>query len=174
MKDFQLIIYYFVMPEKAWVPLCERERLSLLHIFAITLNQLTGCLIWMPCGALLNPMLQKLEVSNAITTVLYLIGPISGGTICPFLGVIADNSTFKFGRRRPFIFIGEVICFTGMMFLSFADRMSDRKPIQIFCLFIGQILAMYGGNMVFSPGRALVGDVVPPGQQILALYFCMI
>ena len=73
------------MPEKAWVPLCERERLSLLHIFAITLNQLTGCLIWMPCGALLNPMLQKLEVSNAITTVLYLIGPISGGLYVHFL-----------------------------------------------------------------------------------------
>ena len=162
------------MSEKAWVPLCERGRLSMIRIFAITLGQLTAMLIWIPCGVLLNPMLQKLEVSNAITTVLYLIGPISGVTLGPFLGVISDNSTFKLGRRRPFLFIGEVVAFAGMMFLSFADQMSNIKSVQIFCLFIGQILAMYGANFVFGPSRALVTDVVPQGQQVLASNICMV
>ena len=161
------------MSDNAWVPLCKRERLSILHIFAITLNQLTASLIWVPCGVLLNPMLQKLSVNNAITTILYLIGPIAGGTLCPFLGVISDNATFKLGRRRPFIFIGEVLSFVGMMFLSFADKMSNVKSVQILCLFIGQLLAMYGSNVVFSPGRALVGDVVPQTQQVLASNFCI-
>ena len=162
------------MPEGSCVPLREREKLSMIHIFAITLNQLTSNLIWVPVFALLNPMLQKLEVSNAITAILYLIGPIAGATLCPFLGVISDNSTFKCGRRRPFIFMGEVVCFTGMMFLSFADQMSNIKSVQILCLFIGQILAMYGGNFVFSPGRALIGDVVPYTQQVLASNMCMV
>lgn len=50
---------------------------------------------------------------------IFLAGPISGLVVQPFIGVLADRSTSRFGRRRPYIVGGGLVCVIGVMLLGF-------------------------------------------------------
>ena len=40
-------------------------------------------------------------------------------TLGRVIGVLADNSTSRFGRRRPYMLLGSTICVTAMLLLGF-------------------------------------------------------
>jgi hypothetical protein len=57
---------------------------------------------------------QKLKVSDAnIAIILSTAGPISGFLVQPVIGVLSDACQFRFGRRRPFILGGALLCGTA-------------------------------------------------------------
>ena len=51
--------------------------------------------------------------------VVFVAGPLSGLIMQPLIGVLADNSTSRFGRRRPYMLAGTVICAAAMLLLGF-------------------------------------------------------
>ncbi|OQS03304.1 Glycoside-Pentoside-Hexuronide (GPH):Cation Symporter Family, partial [Thraustotheca clavata] len=58
---------------------------------------------------------------SSSVVLVQVIGPVTGFLIAPTIGVLSDNCTSKYGRRRPFIFIGAwatALCWLFMMFLE--------------------------------------------------------
>ena len=155
-----------------WVPLAERDRLSVGRLICMSFNQFTANMIWTPTGTLLSPLMNKLKFSTTVSAFVYLMGPISGFIISPIIGLLSDNTTMKFGRRRVYLIIGEVGAFVGMMILAFVDKLtSDNTVLAIFC-FIGYFVACCGGNTLSMPGRAMVTDLTPAKQQVQAANIC--
>ena len=156
------------------VPLCEREKLSYLRLLGISANQLSACLIWTPIGLLTNPLCTKFQINNVYTTLILLIGPIVGLIVPPLVGGASDATMFKWGRRRIWMVIGEALAFTGIMFISFCEKMSPTRSGQIAVMVIGQILGSVGGNIFNGPGRSMCTDLAPPNQQVTISNLCQV
>lgn len=66
----------------------------------------------------------ELGVKKSLVAIVFLAGPISGLVVQPFIGVLADRSTSRYGRRRPFIIGGGLICVLGVFILGFTRFLS--------------------------------------------------
>ena len=155
-----------------WIPLCKRDRIPLIWILAICTNQIMTNFIWTPIGVLTNPYCQKLGLNNVATTLVQLIGSVVGVIVPPLAAVWSDSTTLKFGRRRPYLIVGEVLVLVGLMLISFCQDMSPTHSGAVACFVIGQILASVGGNTANGPGRSMCSDLVPPSQQVLVSNIC--
>jgi solute carrier family 45, member 1/2/4 len=61
----------------------------------------------------------ELGVKKSMVAMVFLAGPISGLVVQPFIGILADRSTSRFGRRKPYIIGGGLICIFGVFLLGF-------------------------------------------------------
>lgn len=174
--------------EKKWIPLCQRESINVLWIFAICSNQIAINFVWAPLGVLTTPMCTKLGLSHKSISLISLIGSVVGLIIPPLVSAISDTTTLKFGRRRIYLIVGEIFVIIGLLLLRFCREVSSffnpfsffiPKPKEgeisdnnnneaILYFVIGQFFACLGGNLAGVPGGAMISDVIPSSQKVLA------
>lgn len=58
-------------------------------------------------------------------SIVFVAGPLSGLFVQPLIGVLADSSTSRFGRRRPYMLIGSVLCAAAMLLLGFTKDVAS-------------------------------------------------
>lgn len=56
-----------------------------------------------------TPYLLQLGLTKSRTSLVWIAGPLSGLIMQPVVGIIADRSKSKWGRRRPFMVGGSVL-----------------------------------------------------------------
>ncbi|CAG8750551.1 4629_t:CDS:2 [Gigaspora margarita] len=86
-----------------------------------------------------TPYLLELGLSKSLMSLVWLAGPLAGLLVQPIVGALSDNSTSKYGRRRPYIVIGSVA--VVIAFISI------------------------GWTKIMAGCRALIVDSLPPSQQ---------
>jgi solute carrier family 45 protein 1/2/4 len=72
-----------------------------------------------------SPYLISLGLSTSHVALVFLAGPFSGLVVQPLVGSLADSSTSRWGRRRPYILAGCLLCVTGMLLLGYTRAVSD-------------------------------------------------
>ncbi|KAF0556687.1 MFS general substrate transporter [Gigaspora margarita] len=119
-----------------------------------------------------TPYLLELGLSKSLMSLVWLAGPLAGLLVQPIVGALSDNSTSKYGRRRPYIVIGSiavVIAFVSIGWtksivgLFFSKDMVDITAIwlAVFSLYVLD----FAINAVMAGCRALIVDSLPPSQQ---------
>lgn len=81
-------------------------------------------------------------------------------------GLLSDNSRSKWGRRRPFIFIGamlEGIIILSMIWIAKLEGMTGYAV-----LFVAYLLSMVTSNMAQGGTQGLIPDVVPQEKRGIA------
>ncbi|KAF7541206.1 hypothetical protein G7Z17_g12012 [Cylindrodendrum hubeiense] len=66
-----------------------------------------------------TPYLLNLGLTKSNTSLVWIAGPLSGLIVQPVVGVIADESKSKWGRRRPLMVVGAVIVAGSLLTLGF-------------------------------------------------------
>lgn len=66
-----------------------------------------------------TPYLLNLGLTKSNTSMVWIAGPLSGLIVQPIVGVVADESTSRWGRRRPLMMIGAVIVSACLLVLGF-------------------------------------------------------
>ena len=56
-----------------------------------------------------TPYLLQLGLTKSKTSLVWIAGPLSGLIMQPVVGVLADSSRSKWGRRRPFMIGGSLV-----------------------------------------------------------------
>ena len=69
-----------------------------------------------------TPYLLQLGLSKAHTSLVWIAGPLSGLIMQPVVGVLADSSKSKWGRRRPFMIGGTIIVGFGLLVLGWTGE----------------------------------------------------
>ncbi|KAH0793964.1 major facilitator superfamily transporter [Histomonas meleagridis] len=123
--------------------------------------------------ALATPIMKRLGVSQVASAIIWLLGPISGFIVQPLAGHYSDIAHFKMGRRRPFIIVGCIGIVIGFLLLYFVEKIGGlfgkaKKGMSIFVFVFGLLELNVATNTLQSPSRAIVGDIVPQSQQIIA------
>ena len=69
-----------------------------------------------------TPYLLSLGLSKSKTSAVWVAGPLSGILVQPIIGAIADRSTLRWGRRRPFMIGGSIFVTFCLMMLAWASE----------------------------------------------------
>jgi len=81
-------------------------------------------------------------------------------------GILSDHTRLKWGRRRPFIFLGtllEVVIILSMLWIATLEGMRGYA-----ILFAAYLLSMVSTNMSQAATQGLIPDIVPPGERGIA------
>ncbi|XP_031493185.1 sucrose transport protein SUT4 isoform X3 [Nymphaea colorata] len=131
--------------------------------------------------------LETLGIGHAFSSFIWLCGPITGLVVQPCVGIWSDKCRSRYGRRRPFIFLGSLMICIAVIIIGFsADigyllgdtkehcstyRGTRTRAAIIFI--IGFWMLDLANNTVQGPARALLADLSGPDQRHLAnAIFC--
>ncbi|OHT08252.1 major facilitator superfamily transporter [Tritrichomonas foetus] len=174
------LIFKSMNYQKEWVPLNQREKLTLPHIMGIAAGTLVATLLWAIVFTLFSPLCTKLQLSSITKTLLLLYGSLVGFIFTPILGVYSDGLMLKWGRRRIFMIIGGILLVCGMLVMMYCVEIgnlfgkTDPMKISRIVFILSLILVFTAGNVIQSPARTLCSDVTPPKQQILMANICQV
>jgi maltose/moltooligosaccharide transporter len=105
-----------------------------------------------------NPIYDMLGASPDEIPLLNLAGPVTGLIVQPIIGALSDKTWHpKFGRRKPFFFIGAMLCSIALFFYPF----SSSLWMAVGLLWILDV----GNNTAMEPYRAFVADKLDEKQR---------
>ena len=105
-----------------------------------------------------NPIYDFLGASPDEIPWLNLAGPLTGLLVQPIIGALSDRTWHpKFGRRKPYFFIGAIMCSLALFAFPFSSSLWMAAGL----LWILDA----GNNTAMEPYRAFVADKLDPSQQ---------
>ena len=112
-------------------------------------------------GSIFMPYLIALfvgpEIRNTALGELRTVGLVIAMLVQPAMGFLSDQSTSRWGRRRPFIFVGALL---DVVFLAAFALVTNLWVL------VGLVLLIqFSSNISHGPLQALIPDVVPEGQR---------
>ena len=105
-----------------------------------------------------NPIYDFLGASPDQIPWLNLAGPMTGLLVQPIIGAMSDRTwSPRFGRRKPYFFIGAIMCSLALFFFPFSSSL----------WMAGGLLWILdaGNNTAMEPYRAFVADKLDGTQQ---------
>jgi len=105
-----------------------------------------------------NPIYDFLGASPDQIPLLNLAGPITGLLIQPIIGALSDKTwSPRFGRRKPYFFIGAMFCSIGLFLYPFSSSL---------WMAVGLLWVLdAANNTAMEPYRAFIADKLPPEQH---------
>ncbi|KAH9158597.1 hypothetical protein AeNC1_019150, partial [Aphanomyces euteiches] len=91
---------YVKDPEDINVDKFHKEGMSIAMMFLVCCPKMAMNMAWAAQWAALGPLLQVLLSYSSVQGV-QLVGPTAGLLVAPFIGVLSDATTSKYGRRKP-------------------------------------------------------------------------
>lgn len=129
-------------------------------MFALTAAAISLYILYAGIGALLLPYQigllapgSKVAILSFFTSITVLIALVAN----PLAGALSDRTTSRFGRRRPWIFVGGLLTVLGLLFMWRATNI----PL----LFIGYCFVELFSNIVLATLVATIPDQVPERQR---------
>lgn len=105
-----------------------------------------------------NPIYDFLGASPDEIPLLNLAGPMTGLLIQPIIGAMSDKTwSPRFGRRKPYFFIGALMCSLALFFYPFSSTLWMAAGL----LWILDV----GNNTAMEPYRAFIADKLDASQQ---------
>lgn len=100
------------------------------------------------------------ETKNTALGIIRTAGLIIAMLVQPAMGLLSDRSTSRFGRRRPFIFVGVLL---DLVFLAFIALAWDY-----WSLLVAVLLVQFSSNISHGALQGLIPDLVPENQRGVA------
>ncbi|RDA96083.1 hypothetical protein CP533_5869 [Ophiocordyceps camponoti-saundersi (nom. inval.)] len=142
----------------------EAVRMMLLSFAAIGIT-----IVWGVELTYCTPYLLKLGLSKSNTSLIWIAGPLSGLVVQPIIGVVADENTSRWGRRRPLMVVGAVVVAIGLLVLGYAREIvawaSGGLGLTIGLAVLTIYVVDFALNVVQSCARSLVVDTLALEQQ---------
>lgn len=133
---------------------------------------------WQMRIILSGPVTEGLGASPLIFGLIWLAGPVTGMVVQPIIGAMSDNTHTKFGKRRPYLFLGAL--FASIALVLFPNSSGITEFIQSYLPFnLPSVTALlFAAIMIWvidacvnaaqGPYRALIPDNMPVEQHSIA------
>lgn len=109
-------------------------------------------------GGFMSRIFQTLGADKDAIPFLWIAAPLTGLLIQPIVGYLSDHTWHpKFGRRKPFFFIGAVLSTIALFFAPYSSAL---------WMAAGSLWILDASiNISMEPFRALVADKLPDSQR---------
>ncbi|KAH7328703.1 major facilitator superfamily domain-containing protein [Stachybotrys elegans] len=139
----------------------------------LTFSTIGYTFTWAIEGTYCTPYLLNLGLTKSNTSLVWIAGPLSGLVVQPIVGVWSDESTSRWGRRRPLMVIGSAIVAISLLILGFTRDIVDlvigdenmAKRVTIVLAVLAIYVLDFAINAVMSCGRSLIVDTLPIEKQ---------
>jgi len=137
------------------------QRLSIgdfiwLNIYWLGLNMASGSLTPIILPVLVQQFVGP-EVKNTFYGALRAAGLVVAILVQPAAGLLSDRSTSRWGRRRPYIFLGTML---DLVFLTVVALSGNY-----WLLFFAILLLQFSSNIAHGALQGLIPDLVPEDQR---------
>jgi MFS family permease len=100
------------------------------------------------------------NVRNSALGGIRTAGLVIAMLVQPAMGLLSDRSTSRFGRRRPYIFVGVLLDLIFLAMIAFSWDFGS--------LLVAILLVQFSGNISHGALQGLIPDLVPEDQRGLA------
>ncbi|KAF9441266.1 hypothetical protein P691DRAFT_779866 [Macrolepiota fuliginosa MF-IS2] len=147
-----------------------------LHLPTLTIGLLGVQIIWSVEMSYATPYFISLGLSKSKIAIVYIAGAMSGLVVQPLIGALADNCTSRFGRRRPYMMVGTIVCASVMLLFGFTRWFAgiftgwnnpSNNLLTAWLAVLALCLVEFSVNSVLVVDRALLVDILPPTSQPL-------
>lgn len=153
----------------------KREFWPFWKLMLIALPQLGVMMLWMFLGPNTTAYLISLGASPALAAGNNSAGPIVGFIVGPIVGTWSDQSTSKWGRRRPVIIAGFLSTVIAGLLYSGAQQIMGKGAGAMYLAASMQWVLDFTINAMQTPFRALVSDLSSADQQMpMQIFFCIV
>ena len=112
-----------------------------------------------------TPYLLALGLSKSRTSLVWIAGPLSGLVMQPIVGVIADRSKSKYGRRRPVMVAGSLVVAACLLLLGWTKEIVsyfvEEGDFRKSCTVAVAVLSIYGVDFSINAGEFGKVDLRP-------------
>lgn len=106
-------------------------------------------------GVFMVVLVQGLGLDPVLWGVLFFLPRLSDALTDPIMGFISDNTRSRWGRRRPYIFVGSILAGVSYIFMWQLDPANSQAFN--FTYFLGLALVFYLGLTIFATPYVAMG-----------------
>lgn len=146
--------------------LIEKPRLSLLQIFNMSFGFMGIQFGFALQNGNASGILQNYGAHVEQLSWFWLVAPLTGMIIQPIIGYYSDKTWGRFGRRKPYIMVGTILCCLALLLLPNSASFFQAKSALL--IGAGMLMVMDASiNIAMEPFRALVADNLSSSQSTL-------
>ena len=136
----------------------EKKRLSFWQIWNMSFGFLGIQFGFALQGGFMSRIFQTLGADKDAIPFLWIAAPLTGLLVQPIVGYLSDRTWHpKYGRRKPFFFIGAVLSTVALFFAPYSSAL---------WMAAGALWILDASiNISMEPFRALVADKLPDSQR---------
>jgi len=135
----------------------KKHKLSLSQIINMSVGFFGIQFGWDLQRANMGSIYENLGANPDEIPLLFLAAPLTGLIVQPIIGYLSDRTWHpRFGRRRPYFFIGALISSVALIFMP-------HSPVLWMAAGLLWVLDTFG-NVAMEPFRAFVADKLPDSQ----------
>eukprot|EP00164_Ancoracysta_twista_P004901 GFYU01006665.1.p1 GENE.GFYU01006665.1~~GFYU01006665.1.p1 ORF type:complete len:506 (+),score=81.77 GFYU01006665.1:152-1669(+) len=146
----------------------EEVKLSRWSLVGISLLAIPIEFGWGIAEGLIVPYITGLGVSPGVSALIWLINPIFGVILGPYIGRLSDSCTFRWGRRRIFILVLTIGILLGTVMLCYGRNIAggrEDSTKNIVLAFVSFGIVDMCHDLLIIPSRSLMNDVTTGEQK---------
>lgn len=144
----------------------EKRKLSFFDIWNMSFGYLGIQMGFALQNANASRILQIFGADVHSLSWFWIVAPLMGLIVQPIIGHYSDRTWTRFGRRKPYFFVGSILAAIGLIFMPQSAALTSFMP----ALWVGAGMLMVmdaSFNIAMEPFRALVADLLPSDQRTL-------
>jgi GPH family glycoside/pentoside/hexuronide:cation symporter len=106
-------------------------------------------------GVFMVVLVQGLGLDPVLWGVLFFLPRLSDALTDPIMGFISDNTRSRWGRRKPYIFVGSILAGVSYIFMWQLDP--ANSPLFNFTYFLALAVVFYLGLTIFATPYVAMG-----------------
>lgn len=106
-------------------------------------------------GIFMVVLVQGLGMNPLLWGLLFFVPRLVDAVTDPFMGFISDNTRSRWGRRRPYVFVGAIIA--GLSYIAMWQVYPENSELFNFTYFLCVSIVFYLGMTVFSTPFVAMG-----------------
>lgn len=107
---------------------------------------------------LMNYLTDTVGLAAGLAGVALMVGKILDGVVDPAIGYFSDRTVTRWGRRRPYIFIGGIATFLAMVLMFTNPKITDQTLLCIWAVTAYCLLCL-AGSIINIPYSALTPEL---------------
>jgi len=138
----------------------SKDRIPLSHKLIYGLGAFVNNLLAAAVGSMMIVLNIGLGMNPALVGLLGSLPRITDAITDPIMGYISDNTKSKWGRRRPYIFVGAILA--GLLFILLWQLPLGKSDNYYFWYFLFISMLFYLGYTIFATPWVALGYELTP------------
>jgi len=133
----------------------QNNRIPLSQKIVFGIGMLANQLFPAALGIFMVILVQSLGMSPLLWSLIFFIPKMIDAITDPLMGYISDHTVSRWGKRRPYVFIGAII--SGLSFIMMWQLSADNSEMYNFYYFLAWSCVFWIGMTIFSVPYVAMG-----------------
>jgi len=133
----------------------QRKSIPLGQKIAFGVGMLANQMFPAALGIFMVILVQSLGMSPVLWGLIFFLPKLVDAVLDPLMGYISDRTHSRWGKRRPYIFIGAIIA--GLSYIAMWQLSAENSQLYNFWYFLGWSIVFFFGMTIFGVPYVAMG-----------------